>query len=763
MDHAPELFPQTSIVSAPDRPKDCAEDGLPRPQLIVRIGGLGNRHFGRDNGIDEDPAALHQAAQTACNQVFDAVEKILSDILQDDRGRIFPHPDAFAPGWNGRMARILGGLFGTSDRWHHSARAGTSAAVFDRTKPPRITVLTGDASGGDRILRDLAVERQARQVRQPRHLEYGSQWIVTKDPAEVTDGLGVGSMPAELPEPAITLDARQRPVSPPQPRAEAAARAVIARQRAFACRAQSEALRHHSDVLLAIWDPDTEGKAGGTSERVNLALDEGIPVIAIRLVADGEVGRAAIDVLESVEDLNRLLATSAGRPSGVARPWKEALAKVLGGILKFPERPSGPSKTIPGAAEEADTEQGGVTTTAHEDAPRLAYEPRSVFAAFREARPLRRIGMAHFWQGFESLVKSRAGLDRPGEPQTCLGGMIERWMHVFETPEEIAFPGKGTSKGDYTAHYQQVRERAAGKGMSGVYGDAHRGGIIASYLLAAVAVLLAVLGAIFHFYKLHVGLVIVTAAVEVVVIVAMFTLSICSRHEGWNEAYTDTRVLAEALRMMEYLGPLGLHTPLPRLPRYLQGDQATPAPQAMWCVWYFRALTRMAPLRLADPRLGSLTAAHRVMIDGWIRDQQKYHRRNRIKQKKLHHDIERFTTVLFVIVFGFALEHLVEAVCGLHGIPLTVPLLVCVGGPALIAAMHGFSSQIEVERLRQRSTSMEKLLQERIATLESLDLSDPANASAVWGLSREALNVAALMIDETASWSMLYKPGIRTG
>ena len=41
-------------------------------------------------------------------------------------------------------------------------------------------------------------------------------------------------------------------------REEAREHATIARRRAYAYRAQSEALRHHCDVLLAIWDPNVE-------------------------------------------------------------------------------------------------------------------------------------------------------------------------------------------------------------------------------------------------------------------------------------------------------------------------------------------------------------------------------------------------------------------------------------------------------------------------------------------------------------------------
>ena len=112
---------------------------------------------------------------------------------------------------------------------------------------------------------------------------------------------------------------------------------------------------------------------------------------------------------------------------------------------------------------------------------------------------------------------------------------------------------------------------------------------------------------------------------------------------------------------------------------------------------------------------------------------------------------------LFGIVFGFALLHLAAAVLHIHRLS-AVTLIVCVGGPALLAALHGFLSQIETVRLRERSESMVHLLRDRQQQLRALDLQGtPDSASAVWGLACEALGAAALMMDETAAWSLIYK------
>ena len=47
---------------------------LPLPRLILRLGGLGNRKFGKDNGLDEDPASLAEGSE-----LFRALRKLPPD------------------------------------------------------------------------------------------------------------------------------------------------------------------------------------------------------------------------------------------------------------------------------------------------------------------------------------------------------------------------------------------------------------------------------------------------------------------------------------------------------------------------------------------------------------------------------------------------------------------------------------------------------------------------------------------------------------
>lgn len=252
------------------------------------------------------------------------------------------------------------------------------------------------------------------------------------------------------------------------------------------------------------------------------------------------------------------------------------------------------------------------------------------------------------------------------------------------------------------------------------------------------------------------------AGVEVVAIFLMWTQQGSSTTDGWNTAYTDTRILAEALRMMQFLAPLGVHTPIPRLPNYLRKSENAANPDRLWTIWYFRALVRMAPLRLGSP---DLEASRKQIEKEACRDQRRYHHVNAAKHKHIHDVIENYVPWLFAMVGLCALLHLIDTFLGLH-IPwmFEVGLLVCVGGPALIAGLHGFASQMEINRLQFRSSSMARLLEERSTALAALDLTNDKDAEAVWGLASEALTIASLLMDETASWSMLYRnTGIHAG
>ncbi|MFN9719946.1 MAG: hypothetical protein ACK58L_14695 [Planctomycetota bacterium] len=720
-----------------------SDTALPLPRLVLRVGGLGNRHFGSANGIAEDPGKISTIISDAVEEILIHTEVTLKSLHQEDqtsRDHHWPAPISLWRFWK----KIPGLIMHTTDRWGINRIRETLCPVFTR-QPPLITLLTGDTFGADTLLETIT------QKRPPEcGVEYSRLQIKAEAPEKVSNGLGIGSIPEKLPEAPVHAAQSLSAIT----RREAEERAIIARQRAFGFRAQSEALRHHSDILIAIWDPHAEGKAGGTSESVAAALNERIPVIAVRVLGEELCDIRVLNSSEHLRALNGITTTDA-LPSG---DWRPELTTLLTNLLRFPD----PS---PGNED-------------HQHHTDKSYHPRAAFQLFREGKPLDRIWTARFWSLYEAFSKYRSvshglkeakrrGSDHTVEDLAKLksehrAARSNVWKAItgqfgWKEPAELtARPANEIQEATYACWYKRVRERASSAGMSGVFGDAHRGGILASYVFAAIAVLLAVIGGMLHYAKFTDGVLVAFAVAELLVIILMYSISEASKMEDWNMAYTESRIMAEALRMMEHLGPMGVHTPLPRLPYYLRGAKETPEPDRMWSVWYFRALVRMAPIRLHSGHIPSI-ADHRMSLEKLVEGQRTYHEKNAARQLAIHHDIESISGLLFVLVFLCVALQLADIANKGHALA-AVGLLVCVGAPSLIAALHGLASQIEITRLHQRSASVAALLSEQYRRIEHLDFSkSPDNAETVWGYTAEVLSTASLLMDETAGWSMLYR------
>lgn len=716
-----------------------ANDRLGLPRLVLRLGGLGNRAFGDAQGITGDAARIQECIRAQIELILNALEDILLELQRKDLD-----PDAYH--WPQPLSwwkRLLGLLLFNADRWGLETLRGQPQPVF-AADPPLIQLLTGDAQGTDRMLEGCATAR--------RDLSGTVAWevlhVCAVAPQEVSAGLGIG----RIPDRPLTAATAEQPLS----REESATRVLAIRQRAMGFRAQSEALRHHSDLLIAVWDPDAEGKPGGTAESVANALREGVAVVALRVRGEGT---CEISVLTRHEQLHS--------PPAAFEPddWRTCLREVVFDVLSFPD-------------PDVSHESGG------HDA-QSSYHPRAAFHRFRDARPPDRIWTERLWLiyaslrnflgAYHALRTSGAGrgqhftlgsaAELKNECWTSLKQLFQTVAGQFRffrtaaqspalSPPQIQKENRAPTFADW---YQPARRRAASSGMSGVYGDAHRGGILASYVLAATAVILAVIGGVLHGTSCPAWAQAGIAAVELLTIILMYSIAEASRLENWNTAYTESRILAEALRMMDYLGPLGVHTPLPLLPYYLRGDSATPTPERMWSVWYFRALVRTAPLRLFEAGTGSLSE-HRAKLEALVTEQQQYHHRNANRQLAVQHAVEVTSDCLVLLVFLCVAVHIVDLASGLHLLNVAVPLIICVGAPAMIAALHGLASQMEIARLRQRSTSVATLLQEQYGRIQRLDLeTHPEGVEAVWGYTAEVLATSSLLMDETAGWSMLYR------
>ena len=433
---------------------------LPLPRLCLRLGGVGNRMFGEQRGIAEDSSKIQLLLQQACQSVLAEIEHILADVLENDR-TAQPLKWPAAPGLCSRtMCRLLG----HSDRWNLDALRTQKYVTVFSSDPPLLRVLTGAAEGADLLIEDAAQARSASAATQ-----YQIDRICIGPPNSVpATSLAVGTIP-----PKFSLAG-----PPPHPRTDKQLEAENARQRAFAFRAQSEALRHHSDLLLAIWDHDTEAKPGGTWETVQLALAEQIPVIAVLVRGENSI---EIKILEQEEQLSS--------PPPGNRTWQQQLHQVISAMLRFPDR-----------------HRGG-------NPDRSGYHPRAAFLRLCSPQPLHEIWTGRIWKSFHAFTK---WLDLRHQTHAANSN-----PHASgDAPSPAPQPD-----GTFNTLYEPSRKRASSHGLSGVFGDAYRGGIVASYALAAFAVLLAVLGSICHSLHGPDWCLFLLAAAELLTILIMFAMT----------------------------------------------------------------------------------------------------------------------------------------------------------------------------------------------------------------------------------------------
>lgn len=545
-------------------------------------------------------------------------------------------------------------------------------------------------------------------------------------------------------------------------------------------------LLHHSDLLVAVWDTDDIAQRSQIDGMIRKAIRERMDVVAIRLCSSGAPLVAILDTERELDLLHRGETATALVLQSIA-----ANEKLSSEDFTTLEKQWFPTYEFPDAS--INDRENHIVSGAY------LYHPRAAFLKLVRNEPPRiTIAATQFWNRYKRLTQAL--------------GRRHHNNHSSDHSPKSGSPPVAVPKAIWSkrvAKVQGVSDDPFGKR----HGESYRGGIVASYVLAIFAVILAGLGGWLHMGHTSSGhsdpvaaattmadhphqedhaqddhpqatqkghgadhplsgehgsdhgtgaiwLPIVFGLLELGIVLWMFMLSLWSSKRGWRIQFTESRMLAEAMRIWQVLGTMGLHTPMPNLPHYLRGDYVAPNAEATWSLWYFRALVREAPIYLdpEDEKRSYATQAETLKF--LASDQIEYHSANSHQQHYNHELIEKLSTFLFLAVLACVGWHLLELVSGVN-LYASYGIVICIGGPFLIALLHGFESQLEIQRLRQRSSSVEKLLCNRLREVEDLQ-SRPGDTEAItiedrWHLLREGLEIGSILIDETAGWSMLYR------
>jgi hypothetical protein len=301
------------------------------------------------------------------------------------------------------------------------------------------------------------------------------------------------------------------------------------------------------------------------------------------------------------------------------------------------------------------------------------------------------------------------------------------------------------------------------EGLGNRYGTLHRDAASLPYVLAPLAVLLALLA---HWGETLVGLKAAACfgVAEVLILASIIRLYQKAVTRRYHDRWIDYRSLAEELRQLAFLWPLG--RPLPVIE--LLGETEGEAPQFAWVGWYVRAVVRDLGLCPGTWTPEHLETLRDMLATRFIGSQVEYHRRTAERLERVGSNLERLTVWTFVCALVIGLLHV--TVFGVYapinralydyGSPIIgapawqtvgiIGAIMAIFLPALGAAVHGFLSQGDFRNLAHRSQRM----CEHLAPLVTEVRETPLHFDAL-GIAAE--KAAAVMRDEVVYWRVFVR------
>jgi hypothetical protein len=371
-------------------------------------------------------------------------------------------------------------------------------------------------------------------------------------------------------------------------------------ERARAYEAAGFVMLANIDLLVAIWDGAEAAGAGGTAQIVSRAIADGIPVVRI----DPQHPSAMQISWSRAGDLPPAHANA--QPQHTFRPADEAaVALAIKQILALPQ-PDDARQSL--ARYLVETERGWNLCPWY---PLLLWvfagrQPRAT--DFRLPSPLAET-KAQWENYFTILPKDRA--QRPA---------IERiLLPAFSTADHLAV----------------------------FYSLVYRSTYVFNFLFAAVSVALALTGIFVHDPSIKAALV----AVELLIIIAIIVTWYWGNTRQWHRRWLEYRRLAECLRHMRILAPLGSEGSIDRPERNIDIDGQD------WVNWYAWSLRRLIPVPNCTVDEAYLTAMRQAVRSAEIAGQADYHAQNADRiarlEVRIHHTGQALFGVTGVLCIAF--------------------------------------------------------------------------------------------------------------
>ena len=469
---------------------------------------------------------------------------------------------------------------------------------------------------------------------------------------------------------------------------------------------------NQSDILVIVWDGEAQGKIGGTEETFQEARNKGVPLVWVDACAPH-----TWQILESGDSLPEVTKEARVHPNGSGT--SESLKKLIKGYLDLPA-PSVPSNINDNNIK------------------------KNLMAFYAEDQP--KASIAVLWKAFRDILGDSKPPDVTRKITPFEEAVIKEWPNDRSTPLKKIV--------DWLRPFYAWPDK-----LSVIYADRYRSAFILVFMLAAVAVGLALIPMGLSFAKHSIQETIVIAS-EFSIIVTILYMVFRGRKHRWHERWIEYRLVSELVRHLRLVAPMGGERPFPQIPAHWA---TYGQPASSWMAWYVRAVERALGLPTVVVDKKHLVECLTDLLE-ILEDQIDYHKTNAARCHKIEHRLHT-SGILFLILTLIA--------CGLHLIPAVIPgvhfpvwlpnlLTFCCGFfPAMGAALAGIINQGEFLRIAKRSEAMKiqleslksqtNCLKEQI--FSSVDLSDYQFSSKAVQLAGD---VAHLMVYEVLDWRVVF-------
>ena len=475
---------------------------------------------------------------------------------------------------------------------------------------------------------------------------------------------------------------------------------------------------NQSDLMVVIWDGGAAAGVGGTVDTLREAISFNVPTLWI-----DSRPPFGWKLMRSAEDLECL----GGEAPCPAAPAETAadLSVVIDALIMAEL-----------ALEGVDSAPGEHAAPAH----LKQYQA--------ETRP--RLNLAIVWKLFRDFMDA-GKLHPPAIKVAPFESQIRAAWPVVGDPDPSAAatpPVASWINAHLRGHY------AWSDKLADIYADKHRSGFVSSSLLAATAVFTALVPVAAHFGS---RASLATAIFELFILLLTVSLPMVARRGRWHQKWLEYRVLAELVRALRILIPLGGPRPLPRTAAHLAsyGD-----PAQSWMNWQARAIARAVGLPEARVTADYIKANLDELLDFLGTNtpphgQIGFHHINCERMERIHHRLHRMSLILFAVsilsvgcnwLVRFAWPQVIDRVN--EWLILFSAFL-----PALGATFAAINNQGEFARLQRRSHAMAdslRAVRERVFNLDVEPHPPPLSI-----VSELAAQIASMMVEENTEWRIV--------